>query len=143
MFSLGEIDLRCHVFKEVERTNRDYRRIIEDVLEKYKVLLTQQIAEGHSVYCWGPIGAQKDEVPMDPAFPRYGSEKERNTAAFYFTEKMKEVCDREGAVLLSILEALVDENMETRPEYSSSDRFHLGTNAMSIALPVLQSAGIV
>lgn len=142
MFSMGEIDIRCHVFKEAVKQDRDYHLIVDDILEKYRVFMNGLIEEGYSIYCWGPIGTQKDYVKQDPAHPRYGSEKERNTAALYYSDKLSEICKNEGAVFLSIFDKLVDDNMETRTEYLCSDNFHIGPKAMEIVQPILNSVGI-
>ena len=143
VLSLGEIDIRTHVFRQAELQNSDFQNILKEIASHYRCLIRELIAAGYQVYCWGPIGTQKDSIPEDPAFPRYGSEYDRNSATEYFNTLMSEACKEEGAVFLSIFSQLVDENRMTKEKYLSPDHFHIGQSAMELALPAFQSAGIL
>ena len=143
VLSLGEIDLRCHVFKQADLQHRDYRQIIDDILIEYQRFIISMLNNGYKVFCWGPIGTQKDIVQSDTAYPRYGSEEERNTASFYFTDKLSNICKKEGAHCLSILDKLVTPNMITRPEYLSPDQFHLGQKAFDLVRPLLKEYKLI
>lgn len=139
ILSLGEIDIRSHVFKQQALQNKDYRLIIDDILSNYQKLIISLHNEGYHVFCWGPVGTQKDSLAYNPIYPRHGSEKERNEATLYFNEQLSSVCQKEGAGFLSIFKQLVDEHMETRPDYLSSDNFHLGPKAIELALPLFKT----
>ncbi|MBR5422070.1 MAG: hypothetical protein IK115_13075 [Lachnospiraceae bacterium] len=142
ILSLGEIDLRLHVLKQAEQQNCSVDEIIDGILNNYRQLILSLGSEGYEVCCWGPIASQKDSFPVDPAFPRYGSEQARNRATAVFNQKLRSVCDETGSAFLSIFEKLADAEMMTKAEYLSEDHFHLSQRAMPLALPLLKKAGI-
>ncbi len=130
---LGEIDIRVHVFKQAALQNRDYRQIVDDILAQYMQFLLWLQAKDYKVSCWGPIASQKESCPLDPKFPRNGSEKERNLATAYFNEKLSEMCAAHGILFLSVFGKMVTPDFETCEQYLSSDRCHLGQRALSLA----------
>lgn len=132
---LGEIDLRVHVFKQTALQNRPYQEIVDDILAQYMQFLLRLQEKGFRVSCWGPIASQKENCPLEPKFPRNGTEKERNLATAYFNERLSELCSRHGILFLSIFQQMVTPEFETIDAYLSSDRCHLGQNALSLALP--------
>ncbi len=142
IISLGEIDIRLHVLKQSERNNKPVESVIDDIIENYNKLINNLLKEGYDVCCWGPIASQKDTLPEDPNFPRYGSETDRNNATRIFNQKINDVCRKEGAVYLSIFDKLVDSQNLTKAEFLSADNFHLSQRAMPLALAEFEKAGI-
>jgi len=134
---LGEIDLRAHVLKQAQKQGVTPEAIVDEIIERYSVLLGLLQQNGYTVYAWGPIASQPDSCPMDPAFPRYGLETERNKATAYFNAKLKEACTTLGVGCLSIFEQMVDEQYRTRMEYLSPDHCHLSQAALEIAPDLL------
>lgn len=135
---LGEIDLRVHVFKQAALQNRTYQEIVDDILAQYMQFLLGLQKEGFRVSCWGPIASQKDNCPLDPRFPRNGTEKERNLATAYFNKKLSELCSLHGILFLSIFQQMVTSEYKTIDSYLSADCCHLGQHALSLALPQWQ-----
>lgn len=123
---LGEIDIRAHVFKEVEKQGKSYQQIVDDILGHYETFLLQLKNQGYNVACWGPIASQKDETPVMPEFPRFGTEIERNKATEYFNKQLENWCAAQNIPFMTMFYEMIDENYETKEEYLSSDRFHLG-----------------
>ena len=135
---LGEIDLRVHVWKQAALQNRTYQQIVDDILAQYIQFLLWLQEEGFHVSCWGPIASQKESCPLDPMFPRNGTEKERNLATAYFNQRLSEMCGEHGILFLSIFDKMVTPDFETCGQYLSADCCHLGQSALSLALPEWQ-----
>ncbi len=134
--SLGEIDLRVHVFPQAKRQNRPYQEIVNDILTKYLSFLLSLKERGFQVYCWGPIASQRDNCPIDPTCPRNGSEKERNMATLYFTQQLAALCRQHDIAFMSIFDQMVTDDLQTKEEYLSADQFHLGQRALELAAPI-------
>lgn len=135
---LGEIDLRVHVWKQAALQNRTCEQIVDDILAQYMSFLLRLQEGGYRVSCWGPIASQKESCPLEPKFPRNGTEKERNLATAYFNEKLSELCRRHDILFLSIFQQMVTPEFETIDTYLSADCCHLGQSALPLALPLWQ-----
>lgn len=135
---LGEIDLRVHVFRQVELQCRTYQEIVDDILAEYVTFLSMLQEKGYRVYCWGPIASQPESCPIDPDFPRTGTETERNTATAYFNEQLSAQCKQHNIGYLSIYEQMITDDFETIEEYLSADHCHLSQRALTLAEPVWQ-----
>lgn len=133
---LGEIDIRVHVIHQSHIQNRKYTEIIDDILNEYIIFLSSLQEKGFSVYCWGPIASQREDCPLDPAFPRNGTEKERNIATEYFTQSLRLLCKQYQIPFLSLFDQMIDEHYTTLDQYLSSDHCHLSQSAMALAQPI-------
>lgn len=131
--SLGEIDLRVHVFRQTILQNKSYEEIVDDILQQYYTFLLQMKNQGYSLYCWGPIATQTDACPIDPNFPRNGSEEDRNHATAYFNQQLSAFCKQHDIGYLSIFEQMITPNFKTRSEYLSADYCHLSQRALPLA----------
>ena len=60
--ALGEIDIRAHVFKEVENQGRSYEEICDDIIANYMELLKDIQSKGFKAFCWGPIASMPDNT---------------------------------------------------------------------------------
>ncbi len=142
--SLGEIDMRAHVFKEVEKQGRPYEDIVRDIVGNYGNFLSKLKSMGHDVYCWGPIAAEKDIYPRYPElFPRYGTEVERNTATELFTTELNDYCDNYGMKLMSIFKYMVDADKNSDDSFFSSDHWHLTQGVKDIAEQIWKESGLL
>lgn len=130
---LGEIDLRAHVYVQARKQERTYQEIIDDILTQYVAFIRKLQEQGYTVYCWAPIPSQKDICPLDPQFPRIGSEQERNLATAYFNQQLEQMCLTQGIGFLSIFEHLITEDYLTRGEFLSADCCHLSQKALPFA----------
>lgn len=135
---LGEIDLRVHVFKQAKLQNRPYQVIVDDILSEYIQFLISLKDQGYQVYCWGPIASQTESCPLDPMFPRNGTEIERNKATAYFNLQLSALCQKSGIQYLSIFDKMVTADYRTLEQYLSPDRCHLSQSALSLAIPEWQ-----
>lgn len=137
--SLGEIDLRVHVFPQAQLQNRPYQEIVDDILTEYCAFLLSLKERGFHVYCWGPIASQRKVCPIDPAYPRNGSETERNMATLYFTTQLAIFCKQHNIPFMSIFDQMVTDDLQTKEEYLSPDHCHLGQRALSLAAPIWEN----
>lgn len=133
---LGEIDLRVHVFRQTELQNRTYQAIVDDILAEYVSFLVSLKEKGYHVYCWGPIASQREICPLDPSFPRNGTETERNMATAYFTKQLALQCEQQGISFLSIFHQMITDDFQTKEEYLSADHCHLSQCARALAQSV-------
>lgn len=140
---LGEIDMRAHVFKEANSQNRLYQEIVDRIVENYCEFLLWLKNLGYEVYCYGPIASQKDSAPNTPDHPRVGSEQDRNRATEYFTNKMIAFCMENGIDFLTFFDEMITKDYETKEEFLSKDRFHLGQHGAGMLPKMLAQLGII
>ena len=138
MCCLGEIDIRVHVFKQAVSQGRTFRQIVDDILGQYMEFLLGLQAQGYQLSCWGPIASQSESCPVDPRFPRVGTEEERNRATEYFNRQLSCLCREHGILFLSVFDKMITPDYRTKEEYLSPDRCHLGQAALPLALPEWQ-----
>ena len=60
--SLGEIDLRVHVFRQTLMQNRPYQQIVDDIISEYISFLISLKEKEYQVFCWGPSLPKKKLV---------------------------------------------------------------------------------
>ena len=114
--------------------NKSYEEIVDDILHQYYSFLLNMKNRGYSLYCWGPIATQTDACPIDPNFPRNGSEEECNHATAYFNQQLLSFCKQNDIGYLFIFEQMITSDFKTRSEYLSADCFHLSQRALPLAL---------
>ena len=136
IFCLGEIDIRVHVFNQTKLQNKTYMEIIDQILEKYISFLLSIQEKGFQISCWGPIATQREICPVDPTFPRNGSETARNMATAYFNERLSMLCMQHNIQFISIFNKLITDNFHTKEKYLSSDHCHLSQHAQVLAQPI-------
>lgn len=137
LFCLGEIDLRVHVFPQTKLQNKPYQAIVDNILAEYIPFLISLKEKGYQVACWGPIASQQEICPIDPDFPRNGSETERNMATAYFNNQLESLCRQHQIGYLSIFDRMVTPDFQTMGEYLSSDHCHLSQRAAALAQPLI------
>lgn len=140
---LGEIDMRAHVLRQAEIQNKTYQEIVDKIADNYSVFLLWLKNLGYDVYCYGPIASQKDSAPNTPEHPRVGSERARNRATEYFTERMVEFCQDNGIDFFSLFDEMITKDYETKEEFLSGDRFHLGQYAAKSLEQMLSQLGLI
>jgi hypothetical protein len=140
--SLGEIDLRAHVFKQTSLQGKGYEEIVDGILSNYFEFLLWLKSRGFRVYCWGPIASQKDSAPNTPEHPRVGSETDRNRATAYFNNRLKAFCCENEIGFMTIFDKMINESFETNEDYLSKDRFHLGQYAFEESRKQLIEQGL-
>ncbi len=144
LVSLGEIDIRAHVYKEAKKQGRSAEDIIDDILASYMAFLCELKEKVSKVAVWGPIATPKDIAFEQNDYPHYGTEIERNKATRYFNDSLRKSCGEEGIYFFSIFNDMITDDYRTKEQYLSPDYFHLGQAAMVIAESQLREmAGLV
>lgn len=143
IISLGEIDIRAHVFKETEKRNCSFEVVINDILDRYGKFLKNIKEKGYQVYVWGPIATRKDKYPNDDrTLPLFGTEIMRNMATEYFTERLSVFCNKEGIIFMSIYDRMV-QNYWTDDSFLCEDHSHLSEKKYDIGVEIWKKAGLI
>ena len=129
---LGEIDIRVHVFKQSAIQQQPFSKIVDDILSEYITFLIFLKEMGYKTYCWAPIASQKETCLVDPQFPRFGTEEERNKATEYFNSQLSVLCKRHNIGFLSIFNDMITDKYQTIDSYLSEDHCHLSQRALSL-----------
>jgi hypothetical protein len=122
IFSLGEIDCRCHVKKHITDTV-SFQHIIDNIVNNYfdaielNITISQINFKNICVYNIVPP-IQKYNTFEDPQYPYVGSDEERQQYAVYFNQKLKEKCIEKGYVFFDIYNKYADENGFLRKDLS-------------------------
>ena len=144
MFTMGEIDIRAHVFKETEKQGCGYQPVVDMILTNYADMMKSVRNKGYKVYCFAPVASQSDSVPADEKiFTRFGSETERNEATAYFVKRLQEILEQENIPFLSVFESMVSGDYRTKHELLCPDRCHLGQAALPLARKAFERAGLI
>ena len=138
--AFGEIDMRVHSIKQARMQNVSFQNVVDSILANYLEFLIP-LTKRNNVYVWGAVPTQKDNSPINPEYPYFGTEIERNLATKYFNERLNEHCNKSGIKFLSIFDKLIDENYRTRSEFIA-DGCHLSQRAWLFAADVFSKAGI-
>lgn len=139
----GEVDIRAHVFKQTAVQGKDFRPVVNEIIGNYMEFLLWLRRLGHEVVCWGPIASQNDDCPITGEYPRVGTTAERNMATAFFNEELSLRCSENGISFISIFEDMVTDDMQTKEEYLSDDRVHLGNYAYQMVIGALQDIGAI
>jgi len=129
IFSLGEIDCRCHIHKHITDTTT-YQYIINEMVNNYfeaielNVSISQIKLKNVCVYNVVPP-VQKYNSCEDPNFPFLGTDEERKQYVLYFNEKLKEKCIERGYIFFDIYNNYIDENGFLRKDLSDG-KVHIG-----------------
>ena len=127
----GEIDCRVHIQKQSEKQHRPIEEIIDDVLKNYEALLLMLKNKGYHVIVYGPIPSQSDKVEIDPLFPRYGTEIERNKITKLFNQKLEILCKKDNLEFKTLFYTLLNDDMTTKDEYLV-DHVHLRAESFEL-----------
>jgi hypothetical protein len=133
----GEIDIRAHVLKQADQQNVSLENVIDKIIGNYAEFLLFLKNQGFDVFVWGPIPSQKDGSEMNPEYPRYGSETDRNIATEIFNKKLESVCKDSGIGFASIFKYLINSDYTTKGEFVA-DGCHLSQKAWVFAKDELE-----
>lgn len=142
IFTAGEIDLRVWVLRKAKEADTNYEVIIRNIVKAYVEFAENVKNMGYEVWLYGPIPSQKDNVIMNPDYPRYGTEVERNLATEYFNKVLREECKLKGVGSITVYDYLITSDFRTKNEYQL-DGCHLNEKARPYLLKELMEQGIV
>ncbi len=131
----GEIDLRVHVFRQVQRQSTSYRDVVNTILEQYCKFLVDLQENGFHVIVWGPIPTG-DMRCSKREFS--GTEVERNQATAYFNERLEKFCQAYRIGFISLYADLLSREYCTNFSYLS-DGCHLSQKVWTYVLPKMRT----
>jgi hypothetical protein len=125
IFSLGEIDCRCHVHKHITRS-KTYQDVIDDIVNNYIEAIELNISVSKinfrnvSVYNVVPP-IQRWNTWENSEFPYLGTDEERKQYVLYFNKKLKERCNEKKYIFFDIYNNYTDENGFLRKDLSDGN----------------------
>lgn len=143
ILSLGEIDMRAHVFKQTRIQAVPYENIVRDVFNQYSKLIKNLKEEGYTVIVYGPIASQPDECEIDSKFPRVGTEIERNNATLLFENILKDFCQINDIKFFTMYDSMITYDGHTNIDYLCFDKCHLGQKYIGEAIDKLKSMDVL
>lgn len=125
VFSLGEIDCRCHVHKYVNESVK-YEDIIDDIVENYFEAIQLNIdvcnikLKNICIYnVVPPIEKHNTLEYID--YPFLGSDEERKKYVLYFNKKLKEKCFQKNYIFFDVYDKYIDKNGFLNKDLSDSN----------------------
>lgn len=114
IFSLGEIDCRCHIQKYITDMVK-YETIIDNIIYNYfeaiKLNLTIANIKLKNICIFNIVPpVQKDTVVENSDYPFLGTDEERKTYVLYFNKKLKEKCIENNFIFFDIYDNYCDKN---------------------------------
>jgi len=130
IFSLGEIDCRCHIHKHITDT-RTYQNIIDNIIDNYfeaiKInIFTSQI-KLKNVCVYNIVPPTRRNITYEhnyPSLPYLGTDEERKKYVLYFNKKLKEKCIEYNYVFFDIYDKYIDTEGFLRDDLSD-DTVHI------------------
>lgn len=122
IFTVGEVDCRCHVHKHIS-PSRSYKDVIDDLIINYMEtvkLLVSDVGLSLYVYIYNIVPPRKSSY--DPERPIMACKEDRLKFVKYFNSKLKEECKKNGFGFFDIYDKYADE--EGYLIYEFSDGFH-------------------
>lgn len=135
VLSFGEIDCRVHVKRQSEIQELPVDVILKDIIQDYCKLIDYFINLGMNVVIYGPPGQQPDTITIDPQYPRYGTEIERNKIVEKFNKQLKKIADEKGINFFSLYYETTDKYRTNISLYR--DGVHLSNTMHNILLDKL------
>lgn len=114
-FTLGEIDVRCHVYNQIHKKGRDEDVVIIDLISRYfgKVCTMHDDIALMSIVPPIQYDVRKEEVDKDPSFAIYsitGSDEERARYTRKINEGLEKISKQLGILYLDVYNLYKDEN---------------------------------
>lgn len=134
IFSFGEIDCRCHVWKHVASSNLD--AVVDEIVSRYTKGLERQMSRGFNVYALLPH-AIKYKIAEDIE-SAVGTWAQITEASKIFNEKMKKWNENQ---CISLFDWTYNYEIYLRPEYYLDDT-HLNQKCLPYILAECQKRGL-
>lgn len=124
IFSFGEIDCRCHVYKYITK-DISHIEIINSIVDNYFIKIQECVALLKVKVCIYNVvpAVEKDSCSENRDFPYLGTDEIRKTFVSYFNKKLMENCVKYNYIFFNIHDMYVDENGFL--DKSLSDNVHI------------------
>jgi hypothetical protein len=126
IFSFGEIDNRCHVYKYINE-NKTYKDVINEIVINYFLAISENVKQYQHLNVWIYNVVPPPSITntwIDTGYPFLGSDTERKNYVEYFNSKLKEYCKLYNYNFFDIYEKYIDEDRHLNKKYSD-DHVHI------------------
>jgi len=144
LFSFGEIDIRYHLIRVANESNRTIMDVVYECVDRYIDTIISFKKYDTDILIWGPIASfnenkiKEGEIHEGPEFPPwYGNNTERNEVTKIFNDNLKIKCEEYGLTFISIFEDMLTDKYETKEELLDDwwgSYIHLSSMALPIVL---------
>lgn len=107
VFSFGEIDCRCHIYKHVT-PEKSYKEIIDPIVSAYieRVMELSAILPGVRCCIYNVVPAvQQRLTTINRQYPFLGSDNERKSYTEYFNATLANTCAAKGLTFIDVYNA--------------------------------------
>ena len=132
LLCFGEIDCRYHILKQADCQNIRYCLVVDECVARYVRFIKEIKSNAYDVYIWNATPTAPDSSTTNSAYPRYGTEPQRNGVTAYFNNRLQSALQEIEVPFVSIFDQLIDSRSYTRREYLM-DGIHLSQKAMPLA----------
>lgn len=91
IFSFGEIDIRCHVLKQVKLFHRDLNEVLDTLLNNFFVVIRELREQDPTLIFLTYTATPPTNAQYNPDQPYYGSLEERILISYLFNDRLKEL----------------------------------------------------
>ena len=128
LIPVGEVDCRLHLPQQAHIQNRKIEEVTSECLDKFFKVLMALKNIGFNPIAWGGHPSSTDGNGEDDSYPKYGDVHYRNMVAKLWASGLKERCDKNNIIYVSILDNLLSESLEPKPKIFQ-DGCHLAYEA--------------
>lgn len=121
LFSFGEIDCRCHINRQVVKFRKDYKKVIDEIIDNYIKVLNENVSFFNklNVVLYNILPpADNTIISSARCYPFLGTNEERISYVKYFNEKLKDISDKNNFIYLDIYDCYANEKGLINKEYS-------------------------
>lgn len=145
LFCFGEVDCRAHIKKQSDLQNRPINDVIKECVDRYFSVIKEYKDNGLDIMIWGPIASWSEERPYTG--PSFGTCQDRNSITKEFNRYLKELCDGENIIFISIFHDMVDSDTNiTKTEYLDDweeCHMHLSQRAMPLIIEKFKNIDLI
>ena len=128
LVSAGEVDIRVHLIKQAERQGKTYEEIVNNLCHRYLGYLDALKNSYQILVLLPPPSSYLSEDKIDPQYPRYGDEIQRNKITSLLNKSLKDQCSVRNIPYIEIFEKASTPEGYTKKEFLW-DGVHLSTYA--------------
>ncbi len=132
LLNFGEIDCRVHLLKQAQEQSKNKEEVVSECVQRYFSVI-KELQEKFRVIVWAVVPSTSSEKSIDPRYPHFGSNLERNEVTSLFNKQLERLCRDNQILFISLFSQLINKNGSTNTRYFW-DGVHLSQNAMPLAI---------
>ncbi len=145
LFCFGEVDIRAHLIRQMSLLNIGISEVVAQCVDRYFNVIKYYKDRGYNMMVWGPIASWHESREYTGG-PSFGSCLDRNNVTKEFNRYLKQLCDVNQVVFVSIFDKMVDENNITIPAYLDDwdgCHMHLSQRSMPLILESFKELNLI